>query len=151
MSSIKEVKHTAHNCAVREKSKDSHERKGALKIKLAHNCELVQENYGFDYLDLSNGRLVFAHGKKIRIRSFSRERFHVGKGYIEEETASLTLFNDSATSHFTTDISINDFRALFHAFNPDEVNDELNVLSKSEEEVIATDTDQVPMAGTNNA
>lgn len=145
MPSLTEVKHTPANSAVREKSKNSHAGKGQLRVRLSCNAIVDKDNNGYSITCMDSGRYQMAYGSSLRIRNFK-----VSLPDEDVMKASLFLSIDGCVS-FVQSISLNDFTAIFHAFNPEKVDDELNLLGTSEEEVIATSTDQVPMAGTNNA
>lgn len=145
MPSLTEVKHSSAHSAVREKSKNSHADKGQLRVRLSCNSIVDKDSNGYSITYMDSGRYYMAYGFSLRIRSFN---VSLPDGDVKK--ASLFLSFDGCCS-FVQSISLNDFTALFHAFNPEKVNDELNLLGTSEEEVIATNTDQVPVAGTNNA
>jgi len=145
MPSLTEVKHTAANSAVREKSKNSHADKGQLRVRLSCNSIVDKDNHGYSVTYMQSGRYQMAYGSSLRIRNFK-------VSLPDEEVVKASLFlSINGCVSFVQSISPNDFTALFHTFNPEKVDDELNLLSTSEDEVIATSTDQVPAAGTNNA
>lgn len=145
MPSLTEVKHTPANLALREKSKNSHADKGQLRVRLSCNAIVDKDNNGYSITCMGAGRYQLAYGSSLRIRNF---KVSLPDGDVMK--ASMFFMLDGCIA-FVQSISLNDFTALFHAFNPEKVDDELNLLGTSEEEVIATSTDQVPMAGTNNA
>lgn len=145
MPSLTEVKHSSAHSAVREKSKNSHADKGQLRIRLSCNSIVDKDNNGYSITYMQSGRYQMAYGTSLRIRNFK-------VSLPDEDVMKASMFLSFGGSvSFVQSISLNDFTALFHAFNPEKVNDELNLLGTSEEEVIATNTDQVPVAGTNNA
>lgn len=145
MPRIAEVKHSAEDCAVRKKSKSSHPVNGVLRVKMSLNGVMEKDNNGYSLTYNESGRFHSAFGFTLKIRSF---KIALPSGDVHKATMQLWL---NGCVSYSQSISIDDFRALFHAFKPEQVNDELNLLSTSEEEVIATSTDQVPVAGTNNA
>lgn len=145
MPSLTEVKHSSAHSAVREKSKNSHADKGQLRVRLSCNSIVDKDSNGYSITYMQSGRYQMAYGTSLRIRNFK-------VSLPDEDVMKASMFLSFGGSvSFVQSISLNDFTALFHAFNPEKVNDELNLLGTSEEEVIATNTDQVPVAGTNNA
>jgi hypothetical protein len=145
MTSTREVKHSANTAALRKTVKHSHEQKGVLKVKLSCGAEIEKDQFGVSLTKFLDGQYHTGFGTIMRIRSFSVDG---RKGQVRKATLSFRFEGYLA---YMQSISIADFRAIFHAFKPENVDDELNLLGTSEEEVIATSTDQVPMAGTNNA
>jgi len=145
MSSLVEVKHSAPESAVRKKVNNSHALKGVLRVKLSLNTEIEKDKNGYSLTNMEANCYHMAYGSTLKIRSFKV----VYKDKVIKKASMFLMLGDCIS--YVQSISLDDFRGLFHAFKPEVVNDELNLLSTSEEEVIATGTDQVPMAGTNNA
>lgn len=145
MSATVRVKHRGRGIAVRESANHSHTQ-GVLRVKLSCGSEIEKDAYGYSLTLMQNARYHTAFGIRLRIRSFC-----VDSSSSDDKIQKATLSLRGEGLNYMQAISIADFHALFHAFNPELIADELNLLSTSEEEVIATDTDQVPAAGTNNA
>ena len=145
MTSTKEVKHSDRASAVRKTVKHSHEQKGVLKVKLSCGAEIEKDKFGVSVTKILDGQYHTGFGSRMRIRSFSVE---AREGRVRKATLSFSFEGYLA---YMQSISIEDFRAISTELNPEKVDDVINLLGTSKEEVIATDTDQVPMAGTNNA
>ena len=112
MPSLTEVKHSSAHSAVREKSKNSHADKGQLRVRLSCNAIVDKDNNGYSITCMESGRYQMAYGSSLRIRNF---KVSLPDGDVMK--ASMFFMFDGCIA-FVQSISLNDFTALFHAFNP---------------------------------